>query len=194
MEQEFDVEIKEVLSRVQKVKAESLDDAINKAMDMYYAEQIVLGAEDMKGVDFAPISEGQLPSSLKKKRRKSKMKSDSTTVIKNMEFLVKELHKEWDRSGASKASVIISLEEVDGINDKLKEIIYQTQKSVDEDELTFKQSIAKSKECYVLLRVVRKIAKKKDKCEKQAIDNKFAIELDKDELKLFKGLFAEMFK
>ena len=38
MEQEFDVEIKEVLSRVQKVKAESLDDAINKAMDMYYAE------------------------------------------------------------------------------------------------------------------------------------------------------------
>ena len=31
------------------------------------------------------------------------MKSDSTTVIKNMEFLVKELHKEWDRSGASKA-------------------------------------------------------------------------------------------
>ena len=36
-EQEFDVEIKEVLSRVQKVKAESLDDAINKAMDMYYA-------------------------------------------------------------------------------------------------------------------------------------------------------------
>ncbi len=194
MEQEFDVEIKEVLSRVQKVKAESLDDAINKAMDMYYAEQIVLGAEDMKGVDFAPISEGQLPSSLKKKRRKSKMKSDSTTVIKNMEFLVKELHKEWDRSGASKASVIISLEEVDGINDKLKEIIYQTQKSVDEDELTFKQSIAKSKECYVLLRVVRKIAKKKDKCEKQAIDNEFAIELDKDELKLFKGSFVEMFK
>ena len=52
----------------------------------------------------------------------------------------------------------------------------------------------KSKECYVLLRVVRKIAKKKDKCEKQAIDNEFAIELDKDELKLFKGLFAEMFK
>ena len=32
------------------------------------AEQIVLGAEDMKGVDFAPISEGQLPSSLKEKR------------------------------------------------------------------------------------------------------------------------------
>ena len=122
------------------------------------------------------------------------MKSDSTTVIKNMEFLVKELHKEWDRSGVAKTSVIISLDEVDGINEKLKEIIYKTQKSLDEDELTFKQSIAKSKECYVLLRVVRKIAKKKDKCEKRAIDNEFAVELDKEELKLSKGLFAEMFK
>ena len=40
MEKEFDVEIKEVLSRVQRVKAESLDDAINKAMDMYYSEKI----------------------------------------------------------------------------------------------------------------------------------------------------------
>lgn len=122
------------------------------------------------------------------------MKSESTTVIKNMEFLVKELHKEWDRSGVAKTSVIISLDEVDGINEKLKEIIYKTQTSLDEDELTFKQSIAKSKECYVLLRVVRKIVKKKDKCEKQAIDNEFAVELDKEELKLFKGLFAEMFK
>ena len=122
------------------------------------------------------------------------MKSDSTTVVRNMEFLVKELHKEWDRSGVAKTSVIISLDEVDGINEKLKEIIYKTQKSLDEDELTFKQSIAKSKECYVLLRVVRKIAKKKDKCEKQAIDNEFAVELDKEELKLSKGLFAEMFK
>ena len=122
------------------------------------------------------------------------MKSDSTTVIKNMEFLVKELHKEWDRSGVEKTSVIISLDEVDGINEKLKEIIYKTQKALDEDELTFKQSIAKSKECYVLLRVVRKIAKKKDKCEKQAIDNEFAVELDKEELMLSKGLFAEMFK
>ena len=43
----------------------SLDPNDSKGMDMYYAEQIVLGAEDMKGVDFAAISESQLPSSLK---------------------------------------------------------------------------------------------------------------------------------
>ena len=70
MEKEFDIEIKEVLSRVKTVKAESLDDAINKAMDMYYSEQIVL--EDMKGVDFSPYSEEQLPSSLKENGGKTR--------------------------------------------------------------------------------------------------------------------------
>lgn len=72
MEQEFDVEIKEVLSRVERVKAESLDDAINKAMDMYYSEQIVLNSEDMKGVDFSPYSDEQLPSLLRENGGKTR--------------------------------------------------------------------------------------------------------------------------
>lgn len=72
MEQEFDVEIKEVLSRVERVKAESLDDAINKAMDMYYSEQIVLNSEDMKGVDFSLYSDKQLPSSLRENGGKTR--------------------------------------------------------------------------------------------------------------------------
>lgn len=65
MEKEFDIEIKEVLSRVETVKAESLDDAINKAMDMYYSEQIVLDAEDMKELIFA-IQRRTAPSSIRK--------------------------------------------------------------------------------------------------------------------------------
>lgn len=65
MDKEFDIEIKEVLSRVETVRAKSLDEAINNAMDMYYSEKIVLDSEDMKGVDFSPYSEEQLPSSLK---------------------------------------------------------------------------------------------------------------------------------
>lgn len=28
------------------------------------------------------------------------MKNEQTAVIKNMEFLLKELHKEWERPGA----------------------------------------------------------------------------------------------
>ena len=55
MRKEYEIEIKEVLSRVQTIEAESMDDAINKAMELYYGQQIILDAEDMKGVDFQPM-------------------------------------------------------------------------------------------------------------------------------------------
>ena len=86
MEKEFDIEIKEVLSRVETVKAESLDDAINKAMDMYYSEQIVLDAEDMKGVDFSPYSEEQLPSSLKENGGKTRWKMSRQQLLRIWNF------------------------------------------------------------------------------------------------------------
>lgn len=56
-EKEYEIEIREILSRVQKVPAASLGEAIDKAMEMYYSEEIVLDAEDMKGVDFNPTEE-----------------------------------------------------------------------------------------------------------------------------------------
>lgn len=49
---EYDIEITETLQRIQKVKAECLSEAIDKAMDMYYNQKIILDAEDMKGVEF----------------------------------------------------------------------------------------------------------------------------------------------
>lgn len=55
MAKEYEVEIKETLSRIEKVKAENLGEAIDIAMEKYYAEEIVLDAEDMKGVDFTPF-------------------------------------------------------------------------------------------------------------------------------------------
>lgn len=56
MAQEYEVEIRETLSRVEKVQAENLGEAIDIAMERYYAEQIVLDADDMKGVDFTPFN------------------------------------------------------------------------------------------------------------------------------------------
>jgi hypothetical protein len=37
------------------VEAETVGEAIDKAMKLYYGQEIILDAEDMKGVDFAPI-------------------------------------------------------------------------------------------------------------------------------------------
>jgi hypothetical protein len=55
MSKEYEVEIKEVLSRIEKIEAESVGEAIDKAMEKYYAQEVILDAEDMKGVDFTPI-------------------------------------------------------------------------------------------------------------------------------------------
>jgi len=56
MPKEYEIEIQEVLSRVQKVEAESLGEAIDKAMELYYGQEIILDAEDLKDVDFTPIT------------------------------------------------------------------------------------------------------------------------------------------
>ena len=54
---DYEVEVKEVLSRIETVNAESLEDAMDKVMDKYHAQEIVLDAEDFVGVDFLPSEE-----------------------------------------------------------------------------------------------------------------------------------------
>ena len=46
--QEFQIEIKEELARVETIQAETLGEAIDKAMELYYDQKIILDAEDMK--------------------------------------------------------------------------------------------------------------------------------------------------
>ena len=53
----FEIEISEQLSRVEKIEAETLGDAIDKAMELYYGQKVILDAEDMKGVDSQPIEQ-----------------------------------------------------------------------------------------------------------------------------------------
>jgi hypothetical protein len=47
------------LSRIEKIEAASLGEAIDKAMEKYYAQEIILDAEDMKDVDFRPYEQKQ---------------------------------------------------------------------------------------------------------------------------------------
>ena len=56
---DFDIEIREELSRTVTVKAETLGDAINQVMDQYKIGEIVLDAEDFVGktIDAAPTQQ-----------------------------------------------------------------------------------------------------------------------------------------
>lgn len=44
---------------LKKIEAASLGEAIDKAMEKYYAQEIILDAEDMKDVDFRPYEQKQ---------------------------------------------------------------------------------------------------------------------------------------
>ena len=117
------------------------------------------------------------------------MGKQNKEIIDNMEFLMKELHKEWDRSGANKASVFISLDEVEEVNKTLLLRIAKQQKEAETGDITFKKSVKLSRECYILLRLARKIKAEEHKSYNNGTCYEFEVALDKDELKLFKEMF-----
>ena len=94
-------------------------------------------------------------------------------VRKDMEYLVKLLHKEWERSGKTKAAVTVSLTDVPEIEKRMAGVI------------TDKQSMELSKNNFVLLRLVKKVKKAEEKTVKKGLDTEFSVELDKEEYKLF---------
>lgn len=117
------------------------------------------------------------------------MGKQNKEIIVNMEFLMKELHKEWDRTGAAKASVFISLDEVEDVHKTILLRIAKQQKEAETGDITFKKSVRLSRECYILLRLARKIKAEEHKTYKNGNCYKFEVALDKDELKLFKEMF-----
>lgn len=115
-------------------------------------------------------------------------------VMKNMEFLVKELHKEWERSGVTKATVMIELEEVNEVNQTLAEKIMEKQNRIEKDDMSFKDSMVLSRENYILLRLAKKIKMQEDKTNAKALDLEFTVPLDKEEYKLFQSMFSAKLK
>lgn len=106
-------------------------------------------------------------------------------VRKDMEYLVKLLHKEWERSGKTKAVVMVQLEDVSEIKKRMAGVIADKQKLLENEELTFKESMELSKNNFVLLRLVKKVKKAEEKTVKKGLDTAFSVELDKEEYKLF---------
>ena len=119
------------------------------------------------------------------------MNKEGKVIIKNMEFLLKELHKEWDRTGEIKANVVISLEEIENIRKKLIERISIVQEAAENESMSFNECIQLSKECYVLLRIAKKIKMKEEKANKKDIDMEISVPMDKEELKYYKEIFKE---
>ena len=111
MEQEFDVEIKEVLSRVQKVKAESLDDAINKAINdlknpnltQKQADQDARAIEDaIKGLD------GKANNNKQSQGTKTNTKTDGNGVVQASTIGDKTNSNELPQTGENNNTIALA--------------------------------------------------------------------------------------
>ena len=106
-------------------------------------------------------------------------------TVRNMEHLVKLLHKEWERSGRTKAEVSIDTADVMTVESRLAEEIQARQGQLEAQEMPFKECMELSKENFVLLRLAKKIKKAADRSERRENAVSFAVEMDKEEYRLF---------
>ena len=109
-------------------------------------------------------------------------------IIKNMEYLIRLLHREWERSGRTKAEVSISTADWEEVRNRLVRKIQKRQRSMEGERLSFKQSMELSRENFILLRLAKKIKMAGGKAKRQEMDSSFSVELDKEEYRLFSML------
>ena len=109
-------------------------------------------------------------------------------TVKNMEHLVKLLHKEWERSGRTKAEVSIDIADKKATETRLAGEIQARQGQLETEGMSFKECMELSKENFVLLRLAKKIKKAADKAECREDAVSFTVEMDKEEYKLFSTL------
>lgn len=113
------------------------------------------------------------------------MNKQKKAIERDMEFLIKLLHREWERSGRTKAVVTVKLSDVAEINNRLSKTVQEKQKQLENEGITFKQSMELSKQNFVLLRLIRKVKKMEEKSDKGEFASEFTVELDREEYKLF---------
>lgn len=107
--------------------------------------------------------------------------ASTTEIIKNMEYLVKLLHKEWGRSGRTTAEAVIKTSDFPMISKRTAAAIMEKQARLETAEMTFKQSMELSRENFILLRLARKIEKADGRAAKNGADTEICIELDREE-------------
>lgn len=109
-------------------------------------------------------------------------------VLRNMEHLIKLLHKEWEQSGRTKAEVSMNLADARTVKVRLVKMIQERQGQLEAERMTFNQSMELSKGNFILLRLAKKIRKAIENTERKETETSVMIELDKEEYKFFSVL------
>lgn len=112
-------------------------------------------------------------------------------IEKNMEFLIKELQKEWDVSKETKHRVTISVKDARRVRIKVQQQISDMGEMLhSQSDMSFKESMKLCRANYVTLRVARKLIAGQNAAE-AAGEAEYTIAFDKEEFSCFRKLAAE---
>lgn len=117
--------------------------------------------------------------------------SRKENIEKNMEFLIKELQKEWDVSKETKHRVTISVKDARRIRIRVQQQIADMGEMLhSQSDMSFKESMKLCRANYVTLRVARKLIAGQNAAE-AAGETEYTIAFDKEEFRSFRKLAAE---
>lgn len=117
--------------------------------------------------------------------------SRKENIEKNMEFLIKELQKEWDVSKETKHRVTISVKDARRVRIKVQQQIADMGEILhNQSDMSFKESMKLCRANYVTLRVARKLIAGQNAAE-AAGEAEYTIAFDKEEFRSFRKLAAE---
>ena len=117
--------------------------------------------------------------------------SRKENIEKNMEFLIKELQKEWDVSKETKHRVTISVKDARRVRIKIQQQISDMGEMLhSQSDMSFKESMKLCRANYVTLRVARKLIAGQNAAE-AAGEAEYTIAFDKEEFSCFRKLAAE---
>ena len=117
--------------------------------------------------------------------------SRKENIEKNMEFLIKELQKEWDVSKETKHRVTISVKDARRVRIKVQQQIADMSEMLhSQSDMSFKESMKLCRANYVTLRVARKLIAGQNAAEASG-EAEYTIAFDKEEFSCFRKLAAE---
>ena len=117
--------------------------------------------------------------------------SRKDNIEKNMEFLIKELQKEWDVSKETKHRVTISVKDARRVRIRVQQQISDMGEMLhNQSDISFKESMKLCRANYVTLRVARKLISGQNAAE-AAGEAEYTIAFDKEEFSCFRKLAAE---
>lgn len=102
-------------------------------------------------------------------------------IYDDMEFLLTELHKEWEQSGTVRAAVLLTNEEVKQLAGRLAVHIRKVTGEPEAEEMPFRQYIHKSKEGSILFRLAGKVRLLNDRAMKSQMEAGCPLTLDREE-------------